>query len=574
MHCSDSSSHRCRQAVISAELWAAAKADLREAKSGKERKKKNRYKKKPSSDENVHFILHFTYSLHDGQFVGDDVYSVKEVSNLYFQYAAAATNEDVSNDYIVVLMADDDGTENPNEKGPATAKKADFKSYNVDPLREMILRNGILVHDYHHDGGEDARDGVAHDVLFHFIGCSNSQVQRHCYIFRRSATLRENESRLLHILPDLDKLEKKKGIPKRVKYAGLLFSGLITSVKLPRGVIVEEIRRKRANNFDFTDGPGLISRKLALWVKGQLGIKGGDDDCPSIFQIRYCGRINRLDGNTRGFVCKGVLVVDPTNIETYMIQVRESLLKIEASRDSCNVLQDTLGICDYGRPSPGRLGQQLICLLSGTVERSDFIKLQNEHLDCVKNALHDPFSMAWVAALDRNHVWKSFHELILFELKEGAKKWDGQESLRKCADLLGHGGSAKLKKCQKPTKAQLPLAASRTLFGAALPELLHDYLNEGDCVVLLEDGPLFDKGPHHKDDNTREEKFVIVSRSPSYHPGDIRVLRVVCLPEGHPVRGMSNCILFSTKGERPDPDKMGGGDLDGDKFLVVWHPIL
>jgi RNA dependent RNA polymerase len=71
-----------------------------------------------------------------------------------------------------------------------------------------------------------------------------------------------------------------------------------------------------------------------------------------------------------------------------------------------------------------------------------------------------------------------------------------------------------------------------------------------------------------------EEKFVIVCRSPSYHPGDIRVLRVVRLPHDHAIRGLRNCILFSTKGKRPEPDKMGGGDLDGDKYLVVWHPTL
>ena len=33
-------------------------------------------------------------------------------------------------------------------------------------------------------------------------------------------------------------------------------------------------------------------------------------------------------------------------------------------------------------------------------------------------------------------------------------------------------------------------------------------------------------------------------------------------------------ILFSSKGERPDPDKMSGGDLDGDQYLVIYDPNI
>ena len=68
------------------------------------------------------------------------------------------------------------------------------------------------------------------------------------------------------------------------------------------------------------------------------------------------------------------------------------------------------------------------------------------------------------------------------------------------------------------------------------------------------------------------------------------------LPDNHPVAKLTNCIIFGTDGNRPDAgkllhcklnltsnfsgsfiacrlsfiDKMGGGDLDGDRFLIVW----
>ena len=538
---------------LPAVLWSDAKVALtEEIKRWEEAKGK---KKQVAERSKGSLIIRFTYSLSDRKFVD---FEVQTASNLFLEYTRS-TGECVSSQYIIVQMDDEDLNAQSNQSfGTQQSTKSSF-AYDVDPLRETILRNGIRI------GDEDNEEGIVNKpIVFNLIGCSNSQVQKHCYIFRRSKDLNENEARILEVLPDLRQLEKKKGIPKRVKYAGLLFSG-ITVVKLPpAGVIVEEIESKENNGFDFTDGPGLISQKLAVCVKEKLGIKGA---CPSIFQIRYCGKVLCRNGEVRGHVCKGVLVVDPTNDESYRIQVRKSMLKVVASLKACEALQGTLGICEYSRPSPGRLGQQQICLLSGTVKKDDLLQLQKVHLECLKNALHEPFSMAWVLALDRRHdVWETFHKLILAEL-EGTKTWNGQAPryYRKCYDLILNAGRG----CDtEQKKVQLQLATSRNLFGAVYPEALHYDLEEGGCVVLLEDGPLFS----HKD--RPEEPLVIVSRSPSYHPGDIRVLRVVTLPDDHPALKLRNCILFSTRGERPDPDKMGGGDLDGDKYLVIWHPSL
>lgn len=35
-----------------------------------------------------------------------------------------------------------------------------------------------------------------------------------------------------------------------------------------------------------------------------------------------------------------------------------------------------------------------------------------------------------------------------------------------------------------------------------------------------------------------------------------------------------NVIVFSSKGERPDFNKMAKGDLDGDTYFVCWDPEL
>lgn len=67
------------------------------------------------------------------------------------------------------------------------------------------------------------------------------------------------------------------------------------------------------------------------------------------------------------------------------------------------------------------------------------------------------------------------------------------------------------------------------------------------------------------------ESDVIVTRHPMHHPGDIRKLRAVrnerllelCRGSTNPV------IFFSVRGERSQADCMGGGDFDGDKYIVI-----
>ena len=92
------------------------------------------------------------------------------------------------------------------------------------------------------------------------------------------------------------------------------------------------------------------------------------------------------------------------------------------------------------------------------------------------------------------------------------------------------------------------LGQSRIVFGAAIPEQTQTILQENQCLFFTDQGLLVNDS-------------LIVSRSPSYTPGDVRVLQSVDLPSDSPLRSYRNCILFSTNGERPESDKMSGGDM-------------
>ena len=64
---------------------------------------------------------------------------------------------------------------------------------------------------------------------------------------------------------------------------------------------------------------------------------------------------------------------------------------------------------------------------------------------------------------------------------------------------------------------------------------------------------------------------VVVARSPSYLLGDMRVLEAVVAPG---LEHLVDCVVFPMEGERPHPDEMAGGDLDGDRFFVCWDERL
>jgi RNA-dependent RNA polymerase len=64
---------------------------------------------------------------------------------------------------------------------------------------------------------------------------------------------------------------------------------------------------------------------------------------------------------------------------------------------------------------------------------------------------------------------------------------------------------------------------------------------------------------------------VLVTKHPVIHPGDVRMLMAVDIPA---LRKQCNVLLFSQHGDRPEPDKMSGSDLDGDEFAVTWDSRL
>lgn len=406
-----------------------------------------------------------------------------------------------------------------------------------DSLIENILRVGI------HFAGN----------LYNVVGCSNSQVQKKSFFFMKGE--REDCDQIIQrFIPQIKSLEQKKGVAKRVKYAGLLFSGCQQIFRLPVDCSVFSIPDYNSGKYNFTDGCGLISLKLAQMIveDNESLKKTWKDNIPSVWQIRFYGI---------GYLCKGVVIVDFSETNKSVLSLRHSMIKVDVPRlkNDKNEEINWLGIIETSiNKKMGSLNKQVVTLLSSAVPKDELIQVQEDYINGVLNSRFNAIQALKIGAMTSQSS----------SMKSLLKKQAVTVLPKNYTSLVGNIESHFVKKSTKTDmegfvndRIHIPLASSRLLFGAAFPEKLNLYLKEGQCIVFKEIG-------YH-------EGLVIVNRSPSYAPGDIRVLEAVKPPStDNCFRKMSNVILFATQGNRPDPDKMSGGDLDGDKYLVIWDQRL
>ena len=114
---------------------------------------------------------------------------------------------------------------------------------------------------------------------------------------------------------------------------------------------------------------------------------------------------------------------------------------------------------------------------------------------------------------------------------------------------------------KKAAYTRILVPKSRVVFGVCDP--LHK-LKYGECYfnpTLPVDEASFPAG----------QKFVVM-RSPCYHPGDLRVLKLTDEKEGY--GSLRDCLVLPVKGPRPHAIECSGGDLSGNKFFVCWNEDL
>ncbi len=116
-------------------------------------------------------------------------------------------------------------------------------------------------------------------------------------------------------------------------------------------------------------------------------------------------------------------------------------------------------------------------------------------------------------------------------------------------------------------RARIPITQGYLLYGI-MDET--NSLKEGEVYIATQ---AYDDSGHLRR-KILEGDRIIVTRAPALHPGDTQLVKAVDVPEGSPLRGIHNCIVFSQQGARDLPSQLSGGDLDGDLFHIIYDPRL
>lgn len=242
-----------------------------------------------------------------------------------------------------------------------------------------------------------------------------------------------------------------------------------------------------------------------------------------------------------------------SRIQGSVVGLRHSMMKFPSND------MHTLEICDMGsNPHRFYLNRQIIKILEDMgVSNSWFINLQNAQVAMLRGVttsmenttnflrryyktkqlglpkLVNKLSTLGIDFKDDCLLCSTIEALVLHELR-----------------LLKH-------------RARIEVDKGATLFGV-MDET--GFLQENEVFVTFDTSfARVSAPPSH---GTR----VLVTRSPALHDGDIQAAVNVIPPKDHPLSHHQNCIVFNQKGPRDLPSQLSGGDLDGDKFNVIWDP--
>ena len=385
------------------------------------------------------------------------------------------------------------------------------------------------------------------DRTYEFLACGNSQFREHgAYFFAP--------------LPKLttEKIRKWMGMFKEIKTVALYTSRLGQCFSTTRAingaqatfVPIPDVRR---NGYNFTDGVGRISPFLAHLAASELGILQQSQDPPSVFQIRFGG-------------CKGVLAVSPESIGR-QIHIRKSQYKFPATDDRLEIIR-------WSQYAFANLNRQLILILSALgVPDQVFVQKLQTQLSRLEQAMTDEAMALAILQkeIDHNQMTLTVASMIL----DGFQR-TGEPFLISLLKLWRAWSIKYLKE-----KARITIGAGALLLGCVdetailrghfdnTPKLSADAANDEKAKYVPQ---VFVQITNNSDGKSEVMLGpMLLARNPSLHPGDVRVVCGVDVPQ---LRHLKDVVVLPQTGDRDVAGMCSGGDLDGDDFLVIWDQDL
>ncbi|GAA5820693.1 hypothetical protein JCM11251_003114 [Rhodosporidiobolus azoricus] len=280
----------------------------------------------------------------------------------------------------------------------------------------------------------------------------------------------------------------------------------------------------------FTDGVGLISPTLMDEVLEKLKL----NTRLSCFQFRLGG-------------AKGMLQVDPTQ-DGRVVVLRPSPIKFASEMTTLEVA----GVFGCGQ---GYLNRPLIKLLEDLgVKAERFLDLQNKATKQIRKSrstlrgaikLAKDWDIAAATGFISTLAWLARHDLM------AAPTFANPFVVSCLNSIVVHA----LREIKHSARIPLPVGC----FNLVGVFDISGSLEEGEIYARVErDG-----------ETIYIEGTVAISRSPTKHPGDLRLVKAVGSKVEKRIQGLTNCVVFSSKGKRSLPSMLAGGDLDGDVYLLL-----
>ncbi|KAL6659286.1 hypothetical protein ACP70R_003326 [Stipagrostis hirtigluma subsp. patula] len=335
-----------------------------------------------------------------------------------------------------------------------------------------------------------------------------------------------------------------KNVAKHTARMGLCFTSTYATVKTQPHEVNDCVDDVEHNGYTFSDGIGKITPDLALEVAKKLPLT--DNYPPSAYQIRYAG-------------FKGVMAVWPGQNDGIRLSLRPSMRKFESSHN-------VLGVVSWTKFQPGFLNRQIITLLT-SLEVPDAIFWQmQEAMLCNLNKILSDSNIAFevVTISCAEHGTTPGLMLSAGFVPETEPHLKAMLLAIRSSQLMG---------LREKTRIFVP--KGRWMMGC-LDEL--GILEQGQCFIRASTPSLNNSfvmhGSRFSTANKNAEIIVgtvVMAKNPCLHPGDVRILEAVDVPE---LRHLVDCLVFPKKGERPHANEASGSDLDGDVYFVTWDEQL
>jgi RNA-dependent RNA polymerase len=317
---------------------------------------------------------------------------------------------------------------------------------------------------------------------------------------------------------------------------------LLHCISSPRIVKIPDVEK---NGFCFTDGVGKISTPLAGLISQDWKITTP----PSAFQFRMGG-------------CKGVLVTWP-DAKGIEVHVRPSQEKFSAEFNGLEIIRCSQFSC-------ATLNRQTILILSCLGVPDDvFIDMMKVQISNYDAAMTDKDKVVELLTsyVDENMTTTTIATMVLNGFMHTREPF-----VRTLLQLWRSWSIKALKE-----KARLIVDQGAFVLGCVDETGTlrgHSKATEGRTKISRDHLPqIFLQVPDSKDRGAYRviTGLCLVGRNPSLHPGDIRVVEAVDVPQ---LRHLRDVVVFPLNGERDVPSMCSGGDLDGDDFFVIWDPKL